>query len=324
MRANRGISLIEVLIVVAIIGILIQLILPAVQASREAARRTQCSSNIRQMGIAIQAIHGTHKKLPQAAGYFPMEDGPFQSDKRNAPLWDPDNKETILSRKAPANFSTAMYFLLPYMEEQAKYMQFWGTTQGNGPIPDPPFDKDGQWSDRAQAPRVQLCPSDTACKYKGIITWKDRKLGISNYPVNIQALGHYNAEQPTPTKKRRLPQDFSDGSSKTVVFAERYAICKSIEAGRNAWLGTFVTPGVAPYDPFFGVNNKDGSPNIPMFQDAPEMEKCNPKLLQGNHPGIMTIVLADGSTRGISPNINEETWRYLVIPNDGKTLSENW
>jgi prepilin-type processing-associated H-X9-DG protein len=169
-----------------------------------------------------------------------------------------------------------------------------------------------------------LCPSDTASKYKGIIPLMGRKIGISNYPVNIQALGHYRKEQPTPERKRRLPQDFPDGTTKTVVFAERYAICKTIEAGRNAWLGTIVGTGAAPYDPYFGVNNKDGTPNIPLPQDAPAMENCNPKLLQGNHPGVMNVVFADGSTKAVNANVSEETWRYLVLPNDGKQPGNDW
>ena len=103
--SQKGFTLVELLVVIAIIGILIALLLPAVQAAREAARRAQCTNNLKQMGIAIHNHHDTHKIFP--SGGRNWEDWPSFGASNGAP------------EVAPQQSAGHFYQILPYMEQAA-------------------------------------------------------------------------------------------------------------------------------------------------------------------------------------------------------------
>lgn len=104
-RRRRGFTLVELLVVIAIIGILIALLLPAVQAAREAARRSQCTNNLKQMGIALQNYHDIHKVFPPAK---------VGSGKQNGG-WSPNFVVTNV---------TGFLLLLPQLEQQTLYQKY--------------------------------------------------------------------------------------------------------------------------------------------------------------------------------------------------------
>src|SRR6516165_5345312 len=91
---TRGFTLVELLVVIAIIGVVVGLMLPAVLKVREAANRTQCMNNLKQLGMATHSCHDTHHKFPPALGWFP--NNPF----------DPGNA-----------YGIAYFHLLPFLEQ---------------------------------------------------------------------------------------------------------------------------------------------------------------------------------------------------------------
>ena len=94
-RRPPGFTLVELLVVIAIIGILVALLLPAIQSAREAARRTQCTNNLKQITLALQNYHDTYKAFPISTGWGPLYGGAY--------------------------YFTDKVLLLPYLERKGEY-----------------------------------------------------------------------------------------------------------------------------------------------------------------------------------------------------------
>jgi len=143
-RLWRGFTLVELLVVIAIIGILIALLLPAVQAAREAARRSSCSNNIKQLGLGIQNYHDVYKLLPPGQmGTNPSGCG-----------WD--------TNTGTCGEGSPIYHMLPFLEQKPLWDLIWTVIVSGGTT----YPRGGPWVCWSDYPPYQvklpgvLCPSD--------------------------------------------------------------------------------------------------------------------------------------------------------------------
>jgi prepilin-type N-terminal cleavage/methylation domain-containing protein len=358
-RGRLGFTLIELLVVIAIIGVLISLLLPAVQKIRESANRVKCGNNLRQMSLGFHNMATIYGKLPALSGSYPVILPAGSADPANAAYTKP--------------FGNPFFYLLPFIEEDPIFnlstvsitsnpdtTKYYYPPSSNGACP---------WFNFTYQNAIKLytCPSDPSASgdgtenanpfsmYCGTGTGAPSPpyvaapgvMGSMSYAVNAQAFGyvdvagtfHFNGSN-------RWPASFADGLSQTILIAEKYTNCAVAGSGTTSqgniggarwddWDTTYATSATLPqaagqWYPAFGYPNVAGSPFNgvptipPMFLSKPQPQVCNWAYASTGHTGGIEVALADGSTRSVIPEITPVTWAAALTPAGNDILGTDW
>ncbi len=307
-RWQPGFTLVELLVVIAIIGILVALLLPAVQAAREAARRTECINNLKQIGLAFATHHDTRGEFPTGG---------------NAA----DPPRTIINGSIAIGQDQAWgwaYQVLPYLEQQALYEHPNDATVQATPVPGffcptrrkrVVFDVNvpGSVGKRAQIDYLAnrgvhtATTVPTGSAFSGIV-----RRSVTNVPmVNVSSV--------------------LDGTSNTMMVGERslartwYGAPAGPET--DVYRGGFVA-GMVSVNGGYLTGGWSPSYNVPIKdRDVSGITGAAAILLVGGqhfgsaHPSGMNVVLCDGSVRIVRYDLDPNSFRRFVNRHDGEAFT---
>jgi prepilin-type N-terminal cleavage/methylation domain-containing protein len=296
-RRTFGFTLIELLVVIAIIAILIALLLPAVQQAREAARRTQCRNNLKQLGLALHNYHDTHNIFPPAyIGSMVL-----------------DTEQEQIGH----GWGT---FLLPYLDQGPLY----NLVAPNGIRLGP--DDDSFWETNPGPLRGEntilqafLCPSESiigSVSQGATATWKNG-FGTSHYacsqgpeiPDGGDEQGIFGYGGGGLPRAQRI-RDVTDGTSNTLAFGEKCYVTVDGSNGNRDWP---VWVGPVGEDEQVTFKTEAGDVINTAVDDDSAFSP---------HEGGVHFTMGDGAVRFISENIDTTIYFRLGARNDGLPIGE--
>jgi type II secretory pathway pseudopilin PulG len=307
-------------VVIAIIGILVALLLPAIQAAREAGRRATCQNTIRQWGMAMQNYHSARKKLPEGNRINPRRvwvvyTWPYVEDQSHAAaynqkahFYEPPNTvqnslNGIYAKPVPIYYCPsdrpgAMWMGDPYWRARGNYVISWGqiamsNCRNGGPPP---------------------CPA-----YVPPIPEADPKFGLP--PFGFQDLVSPYLPKQTSFK------DFTDGTSHTMLLSEVIQATPDTEYDIRGDMLNDDTPCTM----FMTLNTPNSGTDFSVFQ-PPAKNLENPpyqsatyqyKSARSRHPGGVNVIMADCSLRFVPDDIAPIAWRAMGTMNGGEVVQDN-
>lgn len=318
---STGFTLVELLVVVAIIGILVALLLPAIQAAREAARRSQCQNHLKQIGLAIQNFESTRGKVPPA--YL-----------------------------SGIGHATWLVLIMPFLEEVALYAEsnattiYWGVPQEivqthvapyycpsrRGPTLS--YDGDDSAGCSGHVPGALADYALNGGDHQAWIHWyygndnngiarrtREQERGLPGYLV-----GNCPDTKVTRWTAQRRLKDVTDGSSQTLLVGEKY-LHPEYWGRRNYGDNSFFNDNhVSNYVRQAGIKTSNHDffivPSPTYTSDRYQLQNYLTRNFGSSHAGgICQFVFCDGSVHALNPEIDGVTLGRLANIHDGEVIS---
>ena len=306
---TRAFTLVELLVVIAIIGVLVALLLPAVQAAREASRRTSCLNKLRQWGLSMHLMHDNVGNLPQGNQNNPRR------------VW--------------------VVLVWPYVEQGNMYVQFDQTQHFYLPPNTTINTTNGIYAKTAP---LYYCPSDRPnAIWKGdqywrargsyVINWGNQKVPyLASDPVQNPSLGTapFGYEDYASASKPRKVRfaNITDGTSNTMLMSE---VIMALSDTDYDIRGDFLNDD-RPCTQFMTINTPNAGTDVSPYCNGTTYPKNPPctstgsanshKTARSRHPNGVNVLMADGSMRFVTTSISLATWRALGTMDGGETVTE--
>ncbi|GIW82425.1 MAG: prepilin-type N-terminal cleavage/methylation domain-containing protein [Gemmatales bacterium] len=297
MRRTAGFTLIELLVVIAIIGVLVGLLLPAVQKVREAANRLRCVNNLKQLGVAVHAYH-------DASNFLPISYNPWHG-------------------KSGAGW---ILHSLPFLEQQNLYRQF--EVGFNGAF----FSYAGinhpscRAAAKTQLPILQ-CPSDESVRQLSTqqFQWSGIPVALTSYKgvIGDTRMGGSRSIHPGTEPDRHWTTG-NNGLFYRSTYLEPIRLDDIIDGTSNTFMIGEDIPEHNYHSMAYYANGDYASCHAPLnyMPDPPTPTQWwNVMSFRSRHPGGANFCLADGSVRYISQTINYSTYRALSTKAGGESVS---
>jgi prepilin-type N-terminal cleavage/methylation domain-containing protein len=295
---SQGFTLIELLVVIAIIGVLIALLLPAVQKVREAASRTQCANHLRQLGIAVHNFHDSNGVLPPSA----IAVTPADDQLRTRYGFGPGTNHSLWT------------LLFPYFEQEAVARL---------------YRRDVSWNDPANLQtigipvKLLLCPSANPGRARltganadyAVISDLHEALRDAGLTDNLPNANYRGAiARPNPYRFT----DITDGTTNQLLFSETANRPENWVMGR---LVSGTVEGSSWANPANRVSVVGRNPGAQTGPGPCAINCHNNDEIYATHTGGAHMVLADGSVQFVRQSINIRIVGRLIMPQDGLVIS---